>query len=264
MKRIVIITAMFIILTGLAGCSSTQGTAPVGSTQPAQTATASTAGEPSPTPSDTQPTDTTPTPTDDLSDSGNQDITEQTPWPEPTSVDYQGSYLDVAQDKDASQYPTLKVNQEEQTFYGTMKIPAKWSIDDPEGTTPAIIDAKGRIVVQIYQVSAYISQPYYSLKPDSGILMTWEATDKFQYDARIMALESDYTTASGESRKAVIKIVSLLSGDAYADEDGSEYYLAFCLSFDKAYIDGGNVDYVISNKTIDEIVQSFTNGLNME
>jgi hypothetical protein len=102
------------------------------------------------------------------------------------------------------------------------------------------------------------------MPPNDGTLISWETPDQYKYNARALTLESEMPTASTTKQKTIIKIVSIIMDEPNTDEDGTEYYTTFCLSFDKAYIDGGNVDYVISNKTIDEIAQSFADGLNLE
>jgi hypothetical protein len=250
MKPIATITAAIIILMSLAACGTAPAASPAESTQGAQT---------SPPVSSPAPTgDLTPQPTAEATasstDSGdNYDLSDATPWPDPTSVDYQGSYMGIALDEDSSKYPVLTLKNEIQTTFGTIKLPAGWRIDDPDGA-PTIIDAKNRPVGQLYQALAYASQPYYALKPDDGTLMTWEAPDAF---TRRMTLESDHPSASGENMKTIVKIICIMNSQPYADENGAEYYLTYCLSFDKAYIQGGNVDYVLSNAAIDAIAGSF-------
>jgi hypothetical protein len=252
MKKISIIVTIFIVIAGLYGCGSKPGTVPAGSTPPAtQYATGEATAQPTESaPAETAASEETAPP-------------ERTPWPEPSSVAYQGSKMDIAQDKDASKYPSLNVSQEENTCFGTMKIPAKWRIDDPDGI-PTLVDGKGRIVGQIYQTEAHMSEPYFTLKPDTGTLITWETPGKYKYQSRAMTLDSDAATVPDGEQKTVIKIVSLFSNETYTNEDGTEYYLAFCLSFDKAYIIESTVDYVLSNQAIDEIVASFAAGLNLE
>jgi hypothetical protein len=254
MKRFALITAFLIVIAGLAGCGSKPGAAP-----PATTGSLQTLPADSQSPEDVQPSGTEPADTDNLSDFDEPDIPELTPWTEPASVDYQGSYLPVAQDADASKYPMLNVTQEVQIMLGdtgaTLKIPSSWKLDDPDGI-PTLVDAKNRSVGQIYLTCAYINEPYFALLPDGGTPMLWEKPGQYQYGARSLTLESDTTTAM-DDKKTIIKIVGLMNDETYADEDGSEYYLVYCLSFDKAYVDGNNVDYVVSNKTIDEIAQSF-------
>lgn len=258
MKRISMLLAIILIVAGLSACGSKPGTAPVGSTPPAEAVS----------PTDevtTEPMDTAPAET---GGSGETAAPEQTPWPEPSSVAYQGSYLDIAQDKDASKYPSLKADKEVQInlieMAITFKIPSKWRIDDPDGT-PTLVDDKGRIVGQIYQVNAYLSDPYFSLTPlTGGTPISWEAPTQYKQGARALTLESDTPTAQTGQKKTIIKVVALMSGEPYNDEDGKEFYLALCLSFDKAYVNGGNTEYVLSNQTIDEIVASFAEGLNLE
>jgi hypothetical protein len=251
MKRIAMITAVLAILMGLAACGTKPTASPVESATGAQTSLAATS---------TAPTgDLTPLPTDEATteptDSGDEyDLSNATPWPDPKSVDYSGNYLAIAKDADSSKYPALTLTNEIQTVYGTIKLPSTWSIDDPDGT-PTVVDAKNRPVGQIFLALAYVSQPYYALKPEEGTLILWEAPDQF---TRKMTLESDYPSASDENMKTIVRIICLMDNQPYADEDGAEYYLTYCLSFDKAYINGSSVDYVLSNAAIDAITGSFT------
>lgn len=248
MKRLALIVAFLVAAAGLAGCGSKPGAASPATTGAQQTMPAVTQS----------PGETEPAGTDDPAAIGEPEIPEQTPWPEPESVGYQGRYMAIAQDSDASKYPALSVTQEVQILLGdtgaTLKIPSDWRVDD-QGI-PTLVDAKGRSVGQIYLKNAYLHEPYFSLMPESGIPMLWEAPGQYQYDARALTLESDATTAA-EDKKTIMKVVCLMRDDAYTDDDGSEYYLAFCLCFDKAYVDGDDVDYVVSDKTIGEIAQSF-------
>jgi hypothetical protein len=265
MKRIAAITAVMVLVAGLYGCGSKQGNAPVSSAQPLQTIQTGTSAPTSVEPS--QPTDTSPDQTDDSSD---PDVPQATQWPDPTSIAYSGNYLNVAQDADASKYPALDVSQQVDTCFGTLKIPAKWSVSDPQGT-PTLVDDKGRSVGQLYQINAYLSQPYFSLySKDDGTLMTWFENTSYQntsnqLDDREFSLESDHPTALDSTKqKTIVKTVCLLDSEPNNDETGAEYYPAYCLSIDKAYINGSSVDYVISNKSIDEIVMSFADGLSTE
>lgn len=264
MKRIAAITAVIMLVAGLSGCGSKQGNAPVSSSHPLQTIQTGTSA---PTIGNTpQPSDVSPDQTDD----GSTDAPAATQWPEPTSINYTGSYLNVAQDADASKYPTLDVSQQVDTCFGTLKIPAKWSISDPDGT-PTLVDDKGRSVGQIYQVNSYMSHPYFDLYQNSdGTLMTWFENTAYQntpnqLDDREFTLESDHpTTLDSTKQKTIVKTVCLLLSEPNNDETGAEYYPAFCLSIDKAYVNGSSIDYVISNKSIDEIVKSLANGLDIE
>jgi hypothetical protein len=215
-------------------------------------------------PTDTLPTETAPDQTDDPSGG---DEPELTLWPEPASVAYGGSYLDIARDGNASAYPQLTVSKQVQitllNMTITFKIPSSWSIEDPDGT-PTFVDDKGREVGQVYQVNAYMTEPYFSLNQQNATPIAWETPGPYKYDARALTLESDNPTASTAEKKTIIRIVGVIPSEAYTDEDGKDYYMTLCLSFDKAYVNGSSVDYVVSNKTIDEITKSFADGLDLD
>lgn len=260
MKRLAAILAAAMLVTGMSGCGSKQGNAPVSSALPLQTIQTGTAA---PSANGTaQPTDASPTATDD---SNGQDQPQLTPWPEPTSIDYTGSSLSIAQDADASKYPALTVSQQVDTCYGTLKIPAKWSISDPDGT-PTLVDDKGRSVGQLFQANAYATQPYFGLyTKDDGTIMTWVDNTSFKYDAREFALESDHPSVDdSKKQKTIIKTVCLLADEPNNDDTGAEYYPAYCLSIDKAYITGSTVEYIISNQAIAEMMKSLADGLDVE
>ena len=249
MKRIVAYNTFLLILSALlAGCAGHSASASPTATTPIQTIISMPAVTgPSQTPS-LQPGQ----PAYTFGEDNDSTPQPQIPWEEPESVDYKGKYLDIALDKSPAKYPAMKMTKAVETTWGSVKIPGDWSIQDADAQYPQFVDAKNRVVGGIYQLKCYAWEPYYALKPEDDTLIAWEKPEGFPDGARAMALESDYSAASAEKMKTIVRTVCIFS-DIMVDDDGYEYFVATCLSIDKAYIVNGKIDYVISNKAIDEI-----------
>lgn len=266
MKRYALAATVLALLTLFTGCSKNTG--PASTASPANTTAPSlhttvVMPTPSPSASPTSSAIATPEPSANLSDDDDDEQTTppQTPWVEPTAISYTGKYSSVAADKEVKKYPVLSVKNSVQTEWGTMMLPIQWSIEDNGDGTYLILDAGNRSVGMLYQVNSYNSEPYFGLKPDSGTLISWEALKGYPYAAKAMTLECDNPTVLPENTKTVIRIVCILSNDVASDDDGLQYSVALCMSFDKAYIKGNKTDYVLSNATIDEIAKSVVDGL---
>ena len=183
-----------------------------------------------------------------------------TPWPEPATVDYGGSYSDVALDRNPGLYPALKLTANAiETSWGPLRLPEGWTVDDAEGSAPVILDGGRRAVGVIAQVISVPSEPYFSFKNEDDILIAWEAPE-YALPARILTVETPPSTDLNGG-KAIVRTVCLITEGPYSDDE-SAYYLAICLSLDKAYVSvDGKIDYVISNAMIDEIAKSLAESL---
>ncbi len=231
----------------LAACSGTA--APTGSAGPVPTAVMMT-GEPA---GSAQTNEQTSESAEDFETK----TPELTPWPEPKSVDYTGPWLDVARDKDAAKYPVLKLaSQAVTTTWGALRLPEGWTMRDAEGFEPTILDSKGRVVGLIEQIESYPDEPWFSLLPDDAIPMLWETPD-YKVDARAITMLCDTPAAEIAQRMTIRRQVSVIVGGPVIDDGGTASYQVINLVFDKAYLDGDRVEYVLSNRVIDEIARSF-------
>lgn len=231
----------------LAACSGTA--ASTGSTSPAPTAVMMT-GEPA---GSAQVTAQTNDPAEDFETK----TPELTPWPEPKSVGYTGPWLDVAEDKDPAKYPALKLaSQAITTTWGALRLPGGWTMLDAEEFQPIILDSTGRAVGLIEQIESYPDEPWLSLMPEDATPMLWE-TPAYKMDARVITMLCDTPSADSSRRMTIRRQVSVIVGGPVIDDGGTASYQVISLTFDKAYVDGDLVEYVLSNKVIDEIARSF-------
>lgn len=246
MKRTSLFISIFLAVLAASGCSST---APAASPVPANTAVVMPSA-----------TGTLPAGTGGAEATAAERFeTEEpllTPWPEPNSVDYSGRWLDVARDSEPSRYPSLELaDQFVDTTWGAIKLPAGWSIEEGDGPSPILVDGKGRKVGMIYQLNSYPDEPWFGLLPDGLAPILWETPD-YPMDARVITAESETPSAAQGNRRTIVRQVSIIIDGPVFDDIDNAYYIAICLELDKAYVDGGKVEYVLSNKVIDGIARS--------
>ncbi len=229
----------------LAACSGTA--APTASTGPASTAVVMTDG-PAVT---AQATSQATGPAEDFETVA----PELTPWPEPEAVDYSGKWLAVAQDKEPSKYPALKLAEKAiATTWGALRLPEGWTVRDADSFQPIITDSSNRAVGILEQIDSYPDEPWFSLLPEDAAAILWETPD-YPVDARVLTME-DGDTDGDASRKTIRRQVTLIVGGPMIDDGGTASYQAISLILDKAYVHGDQVSYVLSNKVIDQIARS--------
>jgi hypothetical protein len=176
----------------------------------------------------------------------------QTPEEGPGAIDYQGSFRYIAEDGEGTDYPVWSAGKDVKTEYGEINVPPEWTQTGGSFTGPS-----GKTLLQMERQDFEADLRYFGVLPNHTDLIGWERLgDKDGFEVYAAALEADEPAASGDDTITIRKIVYFRSDKTF-NYGGNAYFRGYALWFNKAFVNGGKIQYLISNQTIGEIVKSF-------
>ena len=177
--------------------------------------------------------------------------------PQSTKWRYDGSYQYIAEDGSGADYPDWNVDKTIKTKFGDIEIPSEWKQEQSPSHQISLLTADGNPILEIRIQSFILSAPYYNVPPNHFDRISWESLgDRDGYRMFALTGECDLPAASGDCTITIKKYIYFISNST-GTYNGVQFQYGYCLSFNKATILNDEIIYLVSNKTIDEIIDHF-------